>query len=246
MNDRTVPFATAHISPHDPFRGYPHNGVEVTYDPEYPPIITSYSVPTTPPPPPTKRWYQLVPALPPFIRGRFKRATIYVLSPILVPLLFSFLIARFTLATYNSRKRIHLLEKDYPGETRLANMLRGLEQGVGEAMAQMVDQPGEVDSEALQHTQDRSSDKRDLHDAEASMPMPSLDEPHQPGQFIFKPVHRRMIADLNSIPQLQKHIAFMPEYHNTHAVIVVRDPDQFEWHDVGRGVVRHWADRFEF
>jgi len=252
----TVPFYTGHISTHDPFLGHTESGIEVVFDEKYAPVLKSYALPAAPPPPPPpKPWYQRIPKpiLPPFIRNRFIRGFIYVFFPVLVPLVMMMVIVRFSIATHASQKRIRMLERDTMGETRLVKMLRELEQGMDNAVADMVDQPGTPDPDALHAATARKSGiEFNVHDADARVesPEPSTPgvatRPHRKGEGIFTPLHRRMAANLNGIPHLQKHIAYIPEYVNAHAIIVVRDPAQFDWHHKGLGVVRHWADGFDF
>ena len=71
-------------------------------------------------------------------------------------------------------------------------------------------------------------------------------ETTQKGAPVLTARQKQIVANLNSIPHLKKHIAFVPHYMNAHAVIVCRDPENFPAHEEGKGVIRHWADRFEF
>jgi hypothetical protein len=58
------------------------------------------------------------------------------------------------------------------------------------------------------------------------------------------PAQRRMVAALNALPQLKKERAFIPDVTNTHGTIIARDVKNFEFHKIGEGVLRHWADAF--
>jgi len=58
------------------------------------------------------------------------------------------------------------------------------------------------------------------------------------------PAQRKMVAVLNSLPQLKKERAYLPNLRNSHAVIIARDIKNFEFHKLGEGVLRHWADAF--
>ncbi|KAF8273138.1 putative serine esterase-domain-containing protein [Lactarius quietus] len=55
---------------------------------------------------------------------------------------------------------------------------------------------------------------------------------------------RRMVAALNALPQLKKERAFITDVANTHGTIIARDVKNFEFHKIGEGVLRHWADAF--
>lgn len=58
------------------------------------------------------------------------------------------------------------------------------------------------------------------------------------------PSQRRMVAALNALPQLKKERAYIPDVRNSHGAIIARDLDNFEFHKIGEGVLRHWADAF--
>jgi hypothetical protein len=53
-----------------------------------------------------------------------------------------------------------------------------------------------------------------------------------------------MAAVLNSLPQLKKECAYIPNMRNSHATIIARDVENFEFYKIGEGVLRHWADAF--
>jgi hypothetical protein len=58
------------------------------------------------------------------------------------------------------------------------------------------------------------------------------------------PAQRKMVAVLNSLPQLKKERAYLPNLRNSHGVIIARDIKNFDFHKLGEGVLRHWADAF--
>lgn len=58
------------------------------------------------------------------------------------------------------------------------------------------------------------------------------------------PLQFKMIAWLNSLPQLKKERAFIENIRNSHGTIIARDVKNFEFHKVGQGVLRHWAEHF--
>lgn len=39
----------------------------------------------------------------------------------------------------------------------------------------------------------------------------------------------------------QRHLCYFPDVANSHAVMIVRDPEHFPVHARGRGVLQHWA-----
>ena len=53
-----------------------------------------------------------------------------------------------------------------------------------------------------------------------------------------------MAAVLNALPQLKKERVFIPDVRNSHSVIIAQDIQNFKFHKIGEGVLRHWADSF--
>lgn len=53
-----------------------------------------------------------------------------------------------------------------------------------------------------------------------------------------------IVGMLNTLPHLQKELAFIDPVLNSHAVIVSRDVKRFYHHKIGEGVLRHLADHF--
>ena len=53
---------------------------------------------------------------------------------------------------------------------------------------------------------------------------------------------RRMVKTLNSLPGLEKRLAFIDLVLNSHAIIIARDVKTFSFHSRGHGVLRHLAD----
>src|ERR1700749_2397560 len=109
------------------------------------------------------------------------------------------LLIRFTLTSRQSRRRIQLLEKDKAAdESRLIHLLREVDQEMGNAVAEMLDEPGPKEASTVP--------------TKANTAGPILSD-----------AQRAMVKHLNSIPQMMKHIAYIPQYMNAHAVIVCRD-----------------------
>ncbi|KIO19965.1 hypothetical protein M407DRAFT_82078 [Tulasnella calospora MUT 4182] len=55
----------------------------------------------------------------------------------------------------------------------------------------------------------------------------------------------RVIENLNQLPGLHKAFVWLDGLMNTHAAIICRDVDQFEFHRRGEGVLKYLADGFE-
>lgn len=60
----------------------------------------------------------------------------------------------------------------------------------------------------------------------------------------LSPMQRRIIASLNTLPQLRKERVWIPDVRNSHATIIARDVANYPFHALGQGVLRHWADSF--
>lgn len=60
---------------------------------------------------------------------------------------------------------------------------------------------------------------------------------------VLTPLQLEIAASLNKLP-MKKHLAYIQDVMNSHAVIVCRDVGRFEAHRVGEGVLRHCAASF--
>jgi hypothetical protein len=144
--------------------------------------------------------------------------------PILIPLFICLAITRLSLATRSSRVRIKQLEQEArtAGQEKLADILAELELEVEEAVvADLIDNPVSSSSPLYQTSKESTS------------------RAHP----ILTPNHKKIVNWLNLIP-IKKEIAYFPEVRNSHAMIVCRDVERFEFHRQGEGVLRHWANSF--
>jgi hypothetical protein len=146
---------------------------------------------------------------------------IYALLPALIPLLISTLLVYLPFGAYYSRARIRLLEKDESNSRTLVNILAELERNVEDAVVDIIDNPGLPKS--------------------ASVSLSELKAPS--GKSVLTPSQQQIAASLNTLP-IKKHLAYIENVLNSHALIVCRDVSRFEIHRVGEGVVRHWATSF--
>jgi len=244
VNDTTVPYVTAALEPKDPFMAHETNGIEIHFDEQYEPLVKSFELPPSPPPPPPKprvlsfEYLRSLkpsrPWLPPVFQFRFPFDVLFtLLVPVLLPVVLFMLLFRLGLDARASRARIRLLERDPSSSGRLINMLRSIEKEVDDVVADMLDDPQQSsDKESGVQAQVESDNENDA-------PAPSVAQP------VLTRTQQLVLSSLNSLPQLQKHFAFIHPVRNSHAVIVSRDVKKFEYHKRGEGVLRHWADRFE-
>jgi len=130
------------------------------------------------------------------------------------------MLIRISISSYHSRSRIRLLESEDASATqRLVHVVGQLEREVEGMVVDMVDAPAAPVS---------SSNGNQI-----SKRVPRI-----------TPAQRRMVAALNSLPQLKKERAYITDVSNSHATIIARDIKNFEFHKIGEGVLRHWADAF--
>lgn len=229
INDRTVPYVTAAIDIENPFAEHETNGIEVTFNKEYSPVIDDYTLPAVPPPSPSKpvilspSWFRNRRGkppifLPPILQARFPfNIMVYALLPAIIPLAISMLLIYLPFGAYHSRARIRLLEKDGSYSQRLINVLADLDKNVEDTVADIIDNTGS-----------------DQSDSSTQGPQ---------GKSILTPVQYQIAVSLNKLP-ITKHLAYIQNISNSHAVIVCRDIARFEIHRAGEGVVRHWAASF--
>ena len=131
------------------------------------------------------------------------------------------MLVRLTISSHHSRERVKLLEtEDASTAQRLIHIFEQLEREVEDIVVDIVD-------DSIAPISSQASTKATLkHDARVS------------------PVQRKMAAVLNALPQLKKERVYIPDVRNSHAAIVARDVQNFEFHKIGEGVLRHWADAF--
>ncbi|KAI5895329.1 DUF676-domain-containing protein [Schizophyllum commune H4-8] len=252
INDLTVPYLTACIELEDPFADYENTGLTVGYDDQYSPLIRSWDLPAEPPvrepkPKPfTVAWIKQfrlprIP-LPPRLSQFPYNVIFYVSFPVIVPLFFSLVLMRLTMSAHKSRRRIKLLEADpskiSSGET-LMQVVARLEKDVEDAVADMMENPEQSDSDHLEHEGNAQASDDTLAQANGS-----VHGSQSKSVARIAPLQRKMAANLNALP-IQKERAFIENVRNSHAVIISRDVKNFEWHRRGEGVIRHWADSFE-
>ncbi|KAJ7668317.1 putative serine esterase-domain-containing protein [Mycena rosella] len=230
LNDRTVPYVTAAIDVDDVFVDHLSTGLEVELDEKYAPIIKSYTLPPVPPTPAPKpsilspSWFRQLkpsrPILPPLLQFRFPlNIVLYMMLPLLIPVFFSLVFVRLSLAARSSRARIKLLENDPSNTQKLIHIFAQLEKQVENAVVDLIE------------------------DDSIAAPLPDPERAATKAHPILTPTQRRIAASLNRLP-IKKERAYFPDVVNSHAMIICRDVKNFESHRTGEGVVRHWADAF--
>lgn len=69
--------------------------------------------------------------------------------------------------------------------------------------------------------------------------------PNKPSQPLITPLQREMVRSFDTLPQLERVVAWFPRAFNAHAVIIARNArnPKWAWQDEGREVVRTWAKK---
>ncbi|KIJ20914.1 hypothetical protein PAXINDRAFT_125466 [Paxillus involutus ATCC 200175] len=228
INDRTVPYVTAGIDNVDIFAEYRRNGLEIEFHEEYPHVIKSYTIPSSPPlashesPGFLTRIVNMGPPIPPALQLGFPfNVIIYVFLPVVLPTFIWLVLLRLSISSHKSRNRLKILEADASNKERLIHVISKLEIGMENVVVNLYD----LDS--------------------TPTPSSPITEGPPPFQPLLTPVQLRCIENLNKIPQLKKECAFFTGVRNSHAMVVCRDPKKFKFHLEGEGLLRHWADQFE-
>ncbi|KII87708.1 hypothetical protein PLICRDRAFT_42219 [Plicaturopsis crispa FD-325 SS-3] len=247
VNDVTVPYCTAAIELDDPFVDFDKSGVEVELMEEYTPLIKSYTVPPEPPARPTvlsTTWFRSLkaprPFLPPMLTFRFPlNLVFYCLVPVIIPTALSLVIVRLYLSSRNSRSRIKMLEKDETNGMKLIHIFEQLEQQVENAVVDLIDETDpDPTLEAIEGSPDSASTTVAVAKEKGKTTKASSQQP------VLTPLQHKLVANLNTLPNLKKERAFIYPVRNSHAVIVCRDVKRFPLHGMGEGILRHWADEF--
>ena len=140
----------------------------------------------------------------------------FLLLPILFPAFICFAIFKLFISSHRSRSRVKLLEAEGASTTqRLIHIFGQLEREVED----LVDDPNTPISSQ--------------EGTEGSKKRPRINA-----------AQKKMAAVLNALPQLKKERVYIPDVRNSHAAIVMRDVESLEFHKIGEGVLRHWADAF--
>jgi hypothetical protein len=137
----------------------------------------------------------------------------------LFPAFIGLALVRLTISSRQSRTRIKVLEAEDASTTeRLVHIFAQLEREVEDMVVDIMDDPTPIQSQESTKTSKKS---------------PRV-----------TPAQRKMAKVLNGLPQLKKERAYIADVRNSHATIIARDMQNFEFHKIGEGVLRHWADAF--
>ena len=192
------------------------------------------------------------PILPPILQLRFPlNIALYALLPVIVPAFFALAIANLWYASRSSRARIRLLEQDSLYEQKLISILAKLERQVEGAVVDIIDEddPRPNSAFSISNTQEvhPTEEVEEANDDSEPLLQHTATKSKLP---IYKAKAHPTLTDdqklvarwLNALPELKKELAMFKDVRNSHAMIVKRDVKRFQIHELGDGIVRHWAD----
>jgi hypothetical protein len=137
--------------------------------------------------------------------------------PILVVPAITYVIYRFSADSRASKDRIKKSEMEESYQRKLVSVFEELEHEMENAAANVID-------------------------SNEGEPYPVIKSKSHP---VVTLKQKMMARWLNQLP-FQKKLAFFPYVRNSHAMIICRDLRRFHQHELGRSVVRYWADHFVF
>jgi hypothetical protein len=173
------------------------------------------------------------------------------LLPVLLPIFITIVSTRFMLSSHSSHARIRLLEGDKESITnRLITVWTNLEKEVEDAAEAIVEDsvlPAASrgsDTSVVDGDGARSISTRVRNGSSSTIG--TLPSSHSRAtvkgcQPLLTPLQHRIMANLNTLPNVTKHVAFIHPVRNSHAIIICRNMTMSEHHR-GEGVVRAWAD----
>lgn len=234
VNDNTVPYPSAAIDTIDPFVQWAERGLNVNASESS--IVKSWSFPQPLTPIRKRKFAWKVGTLPPILRFRKPYSWLIIaLFPILIPLIFLLVVARFSLDTRRSRLRLQRLTRSSvdtptlpsPGSPTsphhipsalglsiddLRAAIRAVERNLEQDLMDAADEVrfGEQLEIESDDDEDDKASVLSVDDTPDTMTRPLLTD----SQF-------RMVHWLNQL-DLKRHLAWFPDVANSHAVIIVR------------------------
>ncbi|KAF7982576.1 hypothetical protein HWV62_27577 [Athelia sp. TMB] len=246
IHDLTVPYVSAAFEPYDPFCTYDGKNLDLVFEDDCEYMLKSYRVkdkqeiamiPVEPKPKQSiGEWLSSKKPAPipgPFFEWRFPMHLIWLMIlPITLPIFLIGVPTHFALSSRSSNARVKLLESDEESMTRrLIGAWAKLEAGFETAVE-------EIAEEVLPSSQPPAHSEQEMHSGimnDDGTPASPKDQPK------LTPAQHRMIANLNTLPNMTKRIVFIHPARNSHAIIVCRSPERVSEHRKGEGVLRIWA-----
>ncbi|KAF9649175.1 hypothetical protein BDM02DRAFT_3114100 [Thelephora ganbajun] len=245
------------VSIEDPFLEYQSNGIEIEFEPGFPHIINSWLLPDQPLPPPTifsAGWFKAQiqrfgrPLLPPGLQFRFPINLIIIAAiPLLIPMVASLLLYRFSKSSKLSRARIKAIEGSDSYQRRLIHIFSHIENRMENALVDVAEigintpiSQGEQISAVV-----ANNEPKNVNSSSTAKAKPPLITSQARKKSLLTEEQGEMVRSLNTIPNMEKYFVFFTEVINTHGIIISRDPHRFEIHEKGVEILRHWSERFD-
>jgi hypothetical protein len=176
------------------------------------------------------------------------------LLPVLVPIFLLLVPTRLMLSSRSSHARVKLLEGDRESMTRrLVTIWTTLEKNVEDIVEDIVEESilpatsksanGDVTVGEEAGSAPTLAGKLGLTSAVGALTSPSL--ANAKSQPLLTPIQLRIIMNLNTLPNLTKHVAFINTARNSHSIIICRNAATMPEHRRGEGVLRAWADEMK-
>lgn len=176
------------------------------------------------------------------------------LLPVIIPMVLVLVPTKFALSTRSSDARVKLLEGDDESMTRrLVTLWAQVEKGMEDAVEDVVEETILPAASHLTTTGDAADSTSTLAEdpvytssSGSTGKLPSTQRPavvvEPKSQPLLTPAQHRMIANLNSLPNVTKHVAFFYPVRNAHGMVVCRSVTAYTEHRKGEGVLRSLAD----
>ncbi|ODO09056.1 hypothetical protein I350_02655 [Cryptococcus amylolentus CBS 6273] len=251
INDNSVPYPSASISPTDHFSQWAETGIQVDANEagfirrwwvEKEEAKGNQVVRTPGKKSKGRSLSDRIGVLPPVLRYRFPfNYIILLLFPIMLPIIILLILARQSLDTSRSRNRLQRLARASPTATPSAiPSSHGLSIQHLRELIRRVEHSLEAD--IIQSSSGPSLSPTEVKEMEAELRKVREvgDEGEASVQVILKESQARMCVWLNRLG-LDKYLVWWPEISNAHATVVVRDLDIHPAHERGRGMLKFWA-----
>lgn len=170
------------------------------------------------------------------LNSLIRQQLIYFVVPLVLPVFLPAIGVRFAIQLRSSQKRVAKLEAHESISRRLATVLAQSEKVVEDAAMTLADDP-RISAQSL--TGLKPGNRCPLTNARAKRDHEHHAEVEDKRKPRFTPGQRKMIASLNTLPNLTKYAAYLFDVSNTHGVIVGREDKK-----KSEGVLRHWAQSF--
>ncbi|WWD16888.1 hypothetical protein CI109_101320 [Kwoniella shandongensis] len=169
---------------------------------------------------------------------------IWLISPLLLPIMLTYIAMMFAVHEFHSRRRTRSHHDIVERQPLLAPVSWPADESDMPSEPILQSTSSSVIPSRSVSTKPTQDDEVDQASSGTSTP-PMLDPSSSTttaAPLLLTPGQRMMIKNLNeAIPNAERVIAWFPWAFNSHAVLICRDVTRFPWQEDGRGVVKRWA-----